>query len=111
MFSFMGGYHRRLLNPGDSPPVSDGIDTTSIYFCPAARTLNGEAFAYAMTHELAHYVGPMENGIDDNAYFHKTPDKYRNLTPTAAFHNADSYAQFAFDAVGKPDFDVAANAS
>ena len=39
-------------------------------------------------------------------YFFRTPAGYRRLTPDQALHNADSYAQFAYDAVGKPDFHI-----
>jgi Putative peptidoglycan binding domain len=101
MFTFEGGYHRR--SPHDT---WSGIHEGSIYLCPKARTLGQESFAYAMIHELAHYVGPTSWGIDDHAYFHKNPEKYRRLSADVAYVNADSYAQFAFDAIGKPNFSV-----
>ena len=111
MFTFMGGNRLRIRKPNEPAPTFEGLDVTSIYLCPRARTLNPDGFVYAMTHELAHFVGPTDNGIGDNAYFHKTPDKYRNLSPIFAFQNADCYSQFAFDAIGKPDFNIEANAS
>jgi hypothetical protein len=69
-----------------------------------------------MIHELAHYVGPIPkafviDGIEDHAYFHKGSQSYKNLAPEKAFKNADCYAQFAFDAVGKPDYDATQNRS
>jgi hypothetical protein len=60
-----------------------------------------------MIHELAHFTGPVD-GILDHAYFHKNPHRYRNLSHELAFGNADSYSQFAFETIGKPDFDASA---
>ena len=69
-----------------------------------AHTLAGGAFAYVFIHELAHYVGPVQPKIDDVAYFKRDPAKFRWLGPDQAFWNADSYAQLAFAAVGRPDW-------
>jgi hypothetical protein len=102
MFTFAGGYHARGKND-----TFDGIPVASVYLCPKARTLNQDAFTYAMIHELAHFTGPIVNGVTDHAYFHKSPQLYRALTPELAFRNADSYSQFAFQAIGKPDFNIA----
>lgn len=104
MFTFAGGYHYRSRTD-----TFEGIHVGSIYLCPKSRTLGEDAFAYAMVHELAHYTGPQVNGITDHAYFHKNAEAYRRLTPQLAFRNADSYSQFAFDAIGKPDFRVDAS--
>ncbi len=101
MFSFEGGYHYR-----SNRDTQDGLHLGSIYLCPLARTLLPEAFAYVMIHELAHYTGPTEQGIIDHAYYHREPDNYRNLSHYLAFHNADSYSQFAFDAIGKPNYNA-----
>lgn len=98
MFTFPGGYHFR--RPTDTV---EGIHVGSIYLCPRSRTLSDDAFTYVMIHELAHFSGPVK-AIDDHAYFYKSPDAYRRLTPQLAFGNADSYAQFAYEAIGKPDF-------
>jgi hypothetical protein len=101
MFTAGGGYRHHL--PGD---VFNGtnLPIDSIYLCPRSRTLIGDNFVYAIIHELGHYVGP--DSSEDFAYFHKDPQKYRNLTPEFAFRNADCYSQFAFDAVGKRDFKI-----
>jgi hypothetical protein len=88
MFTFAGGYHLR-----GQDDTFDGIP------------LGQGGFMYAMIHELAHFTGPTGNGID-NAYFHKDSQRYRNLSPDLAFHNADCYSQFPFDAIGKPNFNV-----
>jgi hypothetical protein len=101
MFSFSGGYDHRGINE-----TWNGIPVGSIYLCPKSRTLTADAFAYAMIHELAHYVGPSIPGIDDWGYFHKDATKYKNLSPHLALHNADSYSQFAFDAIGQADFNI-----
>ncbi|MGA7982385.1 MAG: peptidoglycan-binding protein [Chromatiaceae bacterium] len=105
MFTFEGGYHQR-----GKADTWNGIPVASIYLCPKSRTLNQDAFAYAMIHELAHYTGPANNGIIDQAYFHKDQNKYRSLSPDRALHNADCYSQFAFDAIGKSDFMIDRNA-
>jgi hypothetical protein len=102
MFTFSGGYHLRGRND-----TFEGIPVASIYLCPKARTLGDDAFTYAMIHELAHYTGPTSPGIDDHAYFHKDAQRYRSLSPALAFLNADCFSQFAFDAIGKPDFRIA----
>jgi hypothetical protein len=101
MFSAGGGYRHHL--PTD---VFDrtNLPIDSIYLCPRSRTLIGDNFVYAVIHELGHYVGP--DSSDDFAYFHKNPEKYRSLTPEAAFLNADCFSQFSFDAIGKRDFRV-----
>lgn len=52
MFTFAGGYH--LLTSKDD---FKGIALSSIYLCPKAKTLDRDAFVYAMIHELAHFVG------------------------------------------------------
>ena len=101
MFTFAGGYH--LLT---SKEDFKGLALSSIYLCPKAKTLDRDAFVYAMIHELAHYVGPKENGIDDFAYFHKNQHKYFNLAPVLTLRNADCFSQFAYDAIGKTDFNI-----
>ena len=90
MFTFMGGYN--LLTSKEN---FKGISLASIYLCPKSKTLDQDAFVYAMIHELAHYVGPTKNGIDDFAYFHKDPVKYANLFSPLRTRNADCYSQFA----------------
>lgn len=101
MFTFEGGYHLRGRND-----TFEGIPVGSIYLAPKSRTLGQDSFTYAMIHELAHFTGPTSRGIIDHAYFHKDSQRYRNLTPDLAFRNADCYSQYAFDAIGKPDFDI-----
>lgn len=102
MFTFEGGYHLRGRND-----TFEGIPVGSIYLCPKSRALGDDGFTYAMIHELAHFTGPVSPGITDHAYFHKNPQRYRSLLPELAFRNADCYSQFAFDAIGKPDFRIA----
>lgn len=102
MYAYDNGYSYR--SKGDEAKTSNGLHPGSIYLCPKSRTLSQEAFSYVMIHELAHYVPPMSLQIGDQAYFRKDPQKYRNLDPEKAYRNADCYAQFAYDAIGKPDF-------
>jgi len=106
MFTFMGGYHVR-----DPDATFNGIHRGSIYLCPKSRTLNRDAFVYCLIHELAHYVAPASPGISHFGYFHKNPVRYRRLSPAQALRNADSYAQYAYDVVGKRDFNISRNSS
>ena len=101
MFTFPGGYSLRRPEH-----TWEGIPVGSIYLCPKSRTLRDNGFTYAMLHELAHYTGPTANGVDDHAYFHKNPHRYRSLSAEEAFRNADSYSQFAFNVTGRPDFNI-----
>lgn len=107
MFAYDNGYHWR--GKDDHKMTKEGVHPGSIYLCPRARTLNADAFAYVMIHELAHYVAPLGTLIRDHAYFAKDPPKYRNLDPEKAYLNADCYAQFAYETIGKRDFDTKAN--
>jgi peptidoglycan hydrolase-like protein with peptidoglycan-binding domain len=113
MFSYAGGYDSRLKFPKDDPNYIEEDENTppqSIYICPKARTLNNDGFAYVMIHELAHFTSPFgAAGNHDFAYFHRDPARYRGLDPEQAFHNADCYSQFAFDAIGRPDFNIVSN--
>jgi hypothetical protein len=106
-----GGYHRRLLDgpavPGADPRVRpDGSLLTAIMLCPKMRLLQGEMFAYVMVHELAHYVGPptRPDAIVDHGYYRAGAAAFARLGAEQQLRNADSYAQFAFAAIGKPDF-------
>jgi hypothetical protein len=109
MFSVAGGYSIQ-----DPTALIDGTNLAvgSIYVCPKARALSKEAFAYVMIHELAHFVGPKspekpgeaDIGIHDFGYFHR--GTIGRLSSDQATHNADSFAQFAFDAIGKPNFNI-----
>jgi hypothetical protein len=102
-FSIPGGLHYRATT--ERYTDVDGLDIGAIYLCPFAHTLDPETFSYGMIHELAHYSGPTSPGIRDFAYFGRDNAKFRQLKPDQALWNADSYAQFAFAAVGRPDFD------
>jgi peptidoglycan hydrolase-like protein with peptidoglycan-binding domain len=77
-----------------------------LHLLPAAGVVaHDDALAYALVHALAHHVGPALAPIVDLAYAHQAPDAYAALGPAGALRNADSYAQFAFDAGGRPGFD------
>jgi hypothetical protein len=104
MFTFGGGFH-----DAPSERTDDGLPTGTIYLCPPARDLNGDQFVYGMIHELAHFVGPQSdnpNMIDDLAYFHVSPSRYRDLLADQTLRNGDSYSQFVFEVAGKPDFRI-----
>lgn len=106
-----GGYHQRLLDgpapPGADPRLrQDGSLLTAIMLCPKMRLLQGEMFEYVMIHELAHYVGPptRPDAIVDHGYFRGGAAAFARLNAEQQLRNADSFAQFAFAAIGKPDF-------
>lgn len=97
-FTYAGGYELNERNK-----TVNGKARGSVYLCPKMQTMKRDAFAYVLIHELAHFVGP--NGrtgvqIDDYSYRHRP--NYDKLLPWQRVHNADNYAQFAFDAVGRP---------
>jgi hypothetical protein len=96
-----GGFHAGVGRGGDGA----GGRMDAIRVLPAARGLDRDALAYALVHSLAHHVGPATAPVVDLAYFHRSPDAYAALGPAGALRNADSYAQFAFDAAGRPGFD------
>ncbi|MEZ6152001.1 MAG: hypothetical protein R3C09_18005 [Pirellulaceae bacterium] len=109
MFTFVGGFDRLRPTPTAATPTWRGLPVSSIYMCPKARTLSQDGFTYAMIHELAHYVSTEQEPIEDVAYFHKSPELYRKLSPFNAFRNADCFSQYAFEVVGKRDFNVGQN--
>jgi peptidoglycan hydrolase-like protein with peptidoglycan-binding domain len=107
-FTFAGGYQLAERNK-----TWNGIPRGTIYLCPLMHKLDRDAFSYVLIHELAHFVGPVSETsvqIDDYAYRHSKGSRYDQLLPWQRTHNADSYAQFAFDVIGRP-FDLHAHLS
>lgn len=97
-FTFAGGYE-----PSERNKTYQGMSRGSVYLCPKMQTMKQDAFAYVLIHELAHFVGPTgQTGVqvDDYGYRHKPG--YDALVPWQRVHNADNFAQFSFDAIGKP---------
>ncbi len=97
-FTFAGGYEL-----SERTKSYQGVPMGSIYLCPKMQTLTQDAFAYVLIHELAHFVGPTGASglqVDDYGYRHRAG--YDKLLPWQRVHNADNFAQFSFDAVGKP---------
>lgn len=103
MFTFEGGFSRQARQEIDQ---ETRLHMGSIYLCPKAKLLGPESFAYGIIHELAHFTGPRSNGIIDKAYFARNPQEYRRLSADQAQKNGDSYAQLAFELIGKPDFSI-----
>jgi hypothetical protein len=111
-FTVSGGFDIR-----DPDAKFDGTDlpVNSIYICPKGRALSEDGFAYGMIHELAHFVGPehpdkvgeADLSITDIGAFHQ--GTIARLSADQAIRNADSYSQFAFDVIGKPNFNVNTN--
>ncbi len=99
-FVYGGGYWLP-----DRAGTYQGLPNSTIYLCPRLEGKDLESFAYVLIHELAHYVGPnilSGIGIDDYGYHHLNTKSLNKLTPWQRVHNADSYAQFAFEATGRP---------
>ena len=107
--AWAGGFHTGATPcGGGSAAFQHGaaagrMDAIRLY--PAAAGLDGDALAYALVHALAHHVAPTSAPIVDLAAWHRAPDAYAALGPAEALRNADSYAQFAFDAAGRGGFD------
>lgn len=100
---------KRRIGPEQLVTLHNGMELYGgvVYYCPRFRLLSPEGMAYAIVHELAHFVGPETQPIiDDHAYFHRQRAKYDKLNAFQALHNGDSYAQFAFDAIGKANFNA-----
>jgi hypothetical protein len=105
-FAFTGGYDVSARSQ-----TVLGMSKGSIYLCPRMQNLDGDAFAYVLIHEAAHFVGPMRSthtAILDHGYAHHTDGRYKKLLPWQRTHNADCYSQFAFAAAGVP-FDLNAH--
>ena len=103
MFTFAGGFNLPIDPDTKKTPTFKNLPVDRIYICPAGRQLGTEQFQYGMIHELAHFISDTKNipDIDDQAYFHRNRAKYDQLSNFLALRNADSYARFAFETIGK----------
>lgn len=98
-YAYAGGYDLSVWTT-----VNQGIAAATIWLCPRLQSVDRESFTCILIHELAHFVGPQVGtgqDINDHAYHHKG-NGLAKLLPWQRLHNADSFAQFAFDAAGRP---------
>jgi hypothetical protein len=91
-----GGFH--------TPNTTDtwlGLRNDRIYVCTGYSSQSSEFKLRVILHELAHFVGnPNPSaGIGDYGYGIVTDPKMRKLVPSQKTHNADSYANFAMEAL------------
>jgi peptidoglycan hydrolase-like protein with peptidoglycan-binding domain len=99
-WTFAGGWR---FNQGKAYKEKDrniNQDMDMIYLTQAILSGNPGNFKYVVCHELAHYVGGGDNDIDlvdDHAYFHKNPEKYKSLNTYDAITNADCYSQYNWE--------------
>lgn len=108
MFSFSGGFNLPFDPKTKRVPQWEGLDVDHIYITPKARAMTSEQFRYAMIHELAHFVsdGFGMPSIDDFAYFHRQRKQYNALSNFVSVRNADCYARFAFESIGRGDLQI-----
>ena len=91
------------LHGGEVPGKLSPDYADRIYLTPDFDKSHDDYRSHVLIHELAHFVGPTgQTGVqvDDYGYRHKPG--YDALVPWQRVHNADNFAQFSFDAVGKP---------
>lgn len=91
-FTFWGGFDR----PGQ---FGGWQRLDAIYICEAYLNSPQDFKVFAIVHELAHFVGPPTGSlIDDHAFGRSTSAAVKNLPPGLKQHNAQSFANFAFEA-------------
>ena len=91
-FTFWGGFDRQGQFAG-----WQRLDT--IYICEAYLRSSAAFKVFAIVHELAHFVGPAAGDlIDDHGFGKSTDAKVKNLSPALKQRNAQSFANFAFEA-------------
>lgn len=92
-YTFAGGYHRvGVVDPAMR------IRTDLIYICSRLATNSRDFQVMAMVHELAHFVGGegIATAVDDYGYGWIDDRRIKRLVPWQRIHNAQSYANFAF---------------
>ena len=88
---------------GERNKTYQGIPRGSVYLCPKMQTMKQDAFAYVLIHELAHFVGPTGRlACRSTTMVIAISPAMTRWYPRQRVRNADNFAQFSFDAVGKP---------
>jgi peptidoglycan hydrolase-like protein with peptidoglycan-binding domain len=91
-FTFWGGFDRLGQFAG-----WQRLD--AIYICEFYLTAFAAFKVFAIVHELAHFVGPASGDlIDDHAFGRSTDAVVKALPPARKQRNAQSFANFAFEA-------------
>ena len=91
-FTFWGGFDRQ-------GQFSGWQRLDAIYICEFYRTANPDYRIFSIVHELAHFVGPgTGNLIDDHGFGRSVSPVVKNLPPALKQRNAQSFANFAFEA-------------
>ena len=91
-FTFWGGFDR----PGQ---FAGWQRLDAIYICEAYLSQSPAFKVFAIVHELAHFVGPATgNLIDDHAFGRSTDAIVKRLSPALKQRNAQTFANFAFEA-------------
>jgi peptidoglycan hydrolase-like protein with peptidoglycan-binding domain len=96
-FTWAGGYFR----PGE---YVGWMRLDTIYLSAFYDKATDDNRIQTIVHELAHFVGPTAGDlIDDYAYGQQSDPKMKALTPYQKQHNAESIANYAFEArFGRP---------
>ena len=96
-FTWWGGYYKSGQFAG-----WQRLDT--VYLSAFFDKATSDNRIQTIIHELAHFVGPASGDlITDYAYGQQTSPKMKALSPYQKQHNAESLANYAFDAkFGRP---------
>jgi peptidoglycan hydrolase-like protein with peptidoglycan-binding domain len=95
-----GGWKHFQGRTGHSRKLHMDIRADQIYLTRKLLTANNGAIGYAISHELAHYVGGLDKTVDhiaDHVYYHRNTKKYEALSSREAIRNADSYSQYNWE--------------
>jgi hypothetical protein len=94
-FTYKGGYHLQGQKDGR------GLRKDTIYLCEGLVHFGTDQCILTIVHELAHYAGcfpPLMGAIHDHGYGWIDDPRMLHLNPWQKMHNAESFANFAFDA-------------
>lgn len=83
--------------PMDAQETLFPIRMDTIYYTLGFIFMSIEARAYAIVHELCHFVS-REPEIRDTVYAHKEPARFADLPAAQRLSNTDHYAMLAFEA-------------
>ena len=100
-FCYAGGWKYYMGYAGTADGFSTKMRADYIYVTQRLLDTRSGAFVYVILHEMSHYVGGRSGEIDfidDRAYYHRQLAKYERLSPYEAMTNADSFAQFVWQA-------------
>ena len=99
-WAYGGGWKYLQGVEGRDKALHMDLRADQIYLTRKLLSANSGAIGYAISHELAHYVGGRSRDIDhidDRAYYGRQTAKYEKLNAYESTTNADCYAQFNWE--------------